>query len=373
MQISKLKFGIMLAAAFVLGALVVIAFNCGKTADASLSDSKLGEIQQNIDKYYLEDYDQAELVENAYRGYVAGLDDPYSAYMSKTEFESWQASTMGDYDGIGMTFSEDDSGGFVVLEITKDSPAEKAGVEPGDYILSVDGKTYSSSDIMAADIRGKAGTDVTIEFLHEDEQVTKTITRDHIVQQSVESKMLDGNIGYIKITQFIGSTSDDFDKALNKLTSKGAKSLILDLRDNGGGMVDQSVQVADEFLDEGPVCFVEDKNGNSESYDAEDGRTSLDTVVIVNENSASSSEILAAAMQDNGYKIIGQKTFGKGIIQTTMNLEDGSALKLTVMQYLSPDKHVIHKKGIKPDIKVKDKEKTEADEQLERAEKELGN
>lgn len=368
MQISKLKFVILMAAAFVLGGLVVVAFDKSAQPDSSQVDNKKIEaIQENIDEYYLNDYDEQELVENAYRGYVAGLGDPYSAYMSPTEFESWQASTTGDYSGIGMTFSEDNSGQFVVVEIAKDSPAEKAGLEPGDIILTVDGNTYTSSDVMAADIRGEAGTKVTLELIHKDEQIKKTITRDHIVQQSVDYKMLDGKVGYIEISQFIDSTADDFDAALKALSKDGATSLVLDLRDNGGGMVDQSVSVADEFLDEGPVCYVEDKNGKTESYDAEDGKTDLPTVVLVNENSASASEILAAAMHDNGYKLVGTKTFGKGVIQTTMTLSDKSALKLTIMQYLSPDKHKIHKKGIKPDYKVKDKENTKADEQLDKA------
>ncbi|MDO4177245.1 MAG: S41 family peptidase [Bacillota bacterium] len=371
MQISKVRFVITLAVAFVVGAAVMFGVTHFGHDSAKIDENKLGAIQEQIDKYYLNDCDQEELIEYVYKGYVAGLGDPYSLYMSKTEYESWLASATGDYDGIGMTFTEDKNGNFVVLEVTKDSPAEKADVKSGDYILTVDGETFESSDVMAAAIRGQAGTNVTIEFMQDEKKVSKTITRDHIIQQSVEYKMLDGDIGYIQISKFINSTSEDFDAALKNLTAKGAKSLILDLRDNCGGLVNECVEVADEFLDEGPVCYVEDKNGNTESYDAEDGKTKLPTVVLVNENSASASEILAGAMHDNDYTLIGEKTFGKGVIQTTEQLSDGSALKLTIMQYLSPDKHVIHKKGIKPDIVVEDKEKTEADEQLDKAIEEL--
>lgn len=369
MQISKIKFGAMLLIAFVLGGLVTFGVTTmGLFSDKTIDSNKLGEIQKNIDKYYLNDYDKDDLIEGVYKGYVAGLDDPYSSYMTPTEYESWEATSIGDYDGVGMTFSEDGNGLFVAVEITAGSPAEKAGVKPGDVIISVDGKQYSDIDLMAAAIRGKAGTNVKIEFMRDDKTFEKTIVREHISLPSVESKIIDGDIGYIKISRFVGNTGVDFLDALAKVRKEGAGSLILDLRDNGGGMVDQCVEVADQFLDEGPVCYVEDKYGNSESYDAEESRTELETVVLVNENSASASEILAGAMKDNGYKLVGQKTFGKGVIQRTIQLSDKSALKLTIMQYLSPDKHVIQKKGIRPNYKVKDKEDTEADEQLEKAE-----
>jgi len=192
--------------------------------------------------------------------------------------------------------------------------------------------------------------------------------RDNIILQSVTWEMLDDSIGYIKISSFINNTGKEFKEALQAIEQNKAKGLILDLRNNGGGLVDASVDVADEFLDEGVVCYVEDKNGNTETYKAYDGKTNIPAVILINESSASASEILAGALKDNGYEIVGTKSFGKGVIQTTIEMEDGSALKLTIMQYLSPDKHVIHEKGIKPTVKVKDKEKTEADEQLEKAE-----
>lgn len=194
------------------------------------------------------------------------------------------------------------------------------------------------------------------------------LVRDDIVLQSVTWEMLDDSIGYIKISSFLNNTGADFKDALQAVEQKNAKGLILDLRNNGGGLVDQSVDVADEFLDEGVVCYVEDKNGKTETYNAYDGKTNIPAVVLINESSASASEILAGALKDNGFEIVGTKSFGKGVIQTTIEMEDGSALKLTIMQYLSPDKHVIHEKGIKPTVKVEDKEKTEADEQLEKAE-----
>lgn len=370
MNISKPQFIITLAAAFVLGiALSGIGFYAlGSTGASSPADSdKLSEIQKYIDSYYLEEYDRDELAEGMYKGYVQGLGDPYSVYMDSEEYDSWKATATGDYSGIGITFSEDDRGRYVVLSVSPDSPAEKAGIKEGDFILTVDGKEYEVSDVMAAAIRGKEGTPVTIEVARDGEKKTFRITREKITTKSVEGRMLDRDTGYISISSFVNSTGEDFGKALDRIEESGAEFLILDLRDNGGGLVDQCVEVADRFLDKGVVCYVQDKDGNSESYDAEDGRTKLKTVVLVNENSASASEILAAALQDNGYQVVGNNTFGKGVIQTTLEMSDGSALKLTIMEYLSPDKHKVNKVGVKPDVSVEDKESTEADEQLEKA------
>ena len=370
MYISKPKFIISLIAVFVLGAAASVMglYALGSTVASSPADSdKLSEIQKCIDSYYLEDYDRDELAEGMYKGYVQGLGDPYSVYMDPKEYDSWKATATGDYSGVGITFSEDERGRYVVLSISPDSPAEKAGIKEGDFLLTVDGKEYEVSDVMAAAIRGKEGTQVTIEIARDGEKKKFEITREKIITKSVEGRMLDSDTGYISISSFVNSTGEDFGKELDKVEESGAGFLILDLRDNGGGLVDQCVEVADRFLDKGVVCYVQDKDGNSESYDAEDGKTKLKTVVLVNENSASASEILAAALQDNGYQVVGNNTFGKGVIQTTLEMSDGSALKLTIMEYLSPDKHKVNKVGVKPDVSVEDKESTEADEQLEKA------
>ena len=194
------------------------------------------------------------------------------------------------------------------------------------------------------------------------------MVRDTITQDSVDYKMLDDETGYIQITQFIESTGDEFDAALKGIEKQGASKLVLDLRNNGGGLVDDAIAVADQFLDEGVACYVKDRKGMTDEYKVKDGKTDLETVVLVNKNSASASEILSAAMQDNGYQIVGEKIFGKGIIQTSFVLPQGDALKLTILEYLSPDKHKVHEKGVTPDVKVKDNEKTEEDEQLEKAE-----
>lgn len=384
MEISKKKLKIYIAAAF--GAGIVIAaltalFICkgmlgfvAVSADRyeSMSNTyerfgKLEQLYQSMDTYYYKDIDEDAVIEGAEKGLVAGLGDPYSAYMTKEEYDSWKASATGEYSGVGVTFSEDNDGNFVVVEVSADSPAEKAGIKAGDYIIEVDGKTYDDMELMANSIRGEEGSSVTVKYLRGDEEKEVTMTREEIVQKSVEYEMLDNNIGYIKLTSFISSSYDDFKAALEDLEKDGAEGIVLDIRDNGGGLVDTCIDIADEFLDEGVVTYVEDKNGERTEYKSEDGKTSLKTVVLTNENSASCSEILAAALQDNGYDIVGQKTFGKGVIQSTMELKDGSALKLTIMQYFSPDGDEIQDKGVTPDHEVEDNEETSGDEQLDEA------
>ena len=376
MRIRKSGFVLCLVAAFVLGVLLTAVVSTlflflpvKGGSSTGIDDKKLAEINAYIDKYYLwDDYDKKELTDNAYRGYVAGLGDIYSAYMTKEEYDSYETSSLGTYSGIGVTFEMTESGEYRIVAVTKDSPADKAGLEPDDKILEVDGKYYDNSDIMATNIRGKKGTKVTLTILHDKKEKKVTMVRDTITQDSVDYKMLDDKTGYIQITQFIESTGRDFDVALKDIEDHGASKLILDLRNNGGGLVDDAVSVADDFLDEGVACYVKDRNGMTDEYKVTDGKTDLETVVLVNQNSASASEILSAALQDNGYQIVGEKTFGKGIIQTSFVLPEGDALKLTILEYLSPDKHKVHEEGVTPDVKVKDNEKTEEDEQLEKAE-----
>lgn len=374
MNISKSRFFILLAAAFVAGIALTLAAVVGLTAISfgpageKISSQKLAQIKSYIDHYYLRDYDEKEMIDNAYRGYVAGLEDPYSTYMTKEEYESYETSSMGAYSGIGVTFEKDEEGRYVIVNVNKDSPAEKAGLKSGDFMTEVDGKYYTDQDIMAARIRGKKGSKVKLTYVRDNKEKTVTIVRDKIIQESVDLRMLDDDTACIEIRQFLSSTAGDFNEAMEKAEQKGARKLILDLRNNGGGLVEDAVGIADVFLDKGVVCYVQDKKGNTEEYMAKDGKTDLETVILVNENSASSSEILAAALQDNGYTIVGTRTFGKGVIQTSFQMPEGDAVKLTILEYLSPKRHKVHEKGVTPDVKVKDKEKTKADEQLEKAE-----
>ena len=384
MELTKKKLIAILVAAFLAGGVVTAGagfaickgalgyVSVSKEEYNSMKDTyerfgKMEQLYDTINESYYRDVDEQDVVDGACKGLVAGLGDPYSSYMTKEEYENWKSSATGEYSGIGVTFSQDKNGNYVIVGVTKDSPAAKAGLKAGDYIVEVDGKTYDDMDVMAKSIRGEAGTKVKVVYVRDNKNNEVSINREKIVEKSVEYKMLDGKIGYIKLSSFISSSADDFSAALKDLEGQGAKGLILDLRDNGGGLVDQCIDIADEFLDEGVVTYVEDKNGKKQEYKAKDGKTDLTTVVLVNGNSASCSEILAGALKDNGCKLVGETTFGKGVIQSTAELKDGSALKLTIMQYFSPKGSAIQDKGIKPDYEVKNDENSKTDKQLQKA------
>ena len=367
MQVGKKKFTVCLIAAFLAGAVVSGGIAAAAGHNGNDRYIKLDELYQTVQDNFYMDTDDQKMIDGACKGLISGLGDPYSAYMTAEEYESFEASTLGEYSGVGITFSEDMSGNYVIIEVQKDSPAERAGFRPGDFLISVDGKTYDDMELMAADIRGEEGTDVEIGYIRDGEEKKIKVTREHIVQHSVEYEMLNDNTGYISINSFIDSTYDDFRDALDDIESQKASGLVLDLRNNGGGLVDSCIKIADEFLDEGVVVYVEDKNGNRQDYRSEKGKTDMEVVVLINENSASASEILAAALHDNGVKLVGQNTFGKGIIQSTTKLDDGSALKLTVMQYFSPDRNAIHEKGVKPDYEVENDDESDEDKQLQKA------
>ncbi len=331
---------------------------------------KLAELEQYIqDKYYIP-VDDDKLMEGAYKGLFWGIGDPYSAYLTEQEYNDIMISTTGEYQGIGVTIAPDDNGLINVVSPIDGSPAEKAGIKTGDKIISVGGKTYDggSIDQAVAAMRGKPGSKVDIVVLRGEEELDFSITRANIVMQSVRSELLDGNIGYIRISSFEEKTAEDFKQELRDMEIKRVKGIVIDLRDNGGGLVESSVQIADMLLDEGVVTYTEDRKGEKEYYKAKAGKTDLPYVILVNGGTASASEILTAAVKDHkGGKIVGVNTYGKGIIQSIEQLQNGDAVKLTIMQYFSPNGSVIHKVGIKPDVEVEALATDTTDKQLEKA------
>ena len=370
MQISKKKFIVLLIAAFMAGGVVTGGFNILKGGSSKSADedfSKFEDIYKYIETTYYEEPDMDKLMDGAYKGFIDALEDPYSSYMTKKEYDSWMTNIESEYSGVGITFSMDTDGRYVVVSVQKDSPAEAAGIKAGDILLKADGKAYDDMDLFANAIRGKEGTVVKLTYSRDDKVKSVSITRKTITQHSVYDEMLDDETAYIAISSFIDNTAEDFSESLKKVEKNGADKLILDLRNNGGGLLSSCIDVADEFLDEGIVVYVEGRTGEREDYSAKDGKTSLETVVLVNENSASAAEILAAALQDNGFELVGMTTFGKGVIQSTVELDDGSALKWTIMQYFSPKGNVINKKGVTPDHKVDIPENSDKDTQLEKA------
>lgn len=388
-NIKKSRLVALLAAAVIVGAalclgIVLLVQNTG-AAKTSISASeykelkdmqarylKLDEVYSAIKKNYYKEADDNDLIVGACKGMVAGLHDTYSSFMTKTEYEQWLGTVTGEYDGIGITFGKNDDNNAEIISVNNDSAAEKAGLKSGDIIVKIDGKTYDDINKMSTAIRGKAGTRVSITYSRENKQKTVMITRAHVVNKTVSSRLINGTVGYIKITAFEDKTYRDFKKALKSMENSNVKGLIIDLRNNGGGLVVQASNVADELLGKCNVTYMQDKHGVKQYLKSDANATKLPYVILVNEGTASASEIITAAVQDNkGGTVIGTKTYGKGIVQSTGQIKEGDAIELTIMQYFSPKGHTIHKKGIVPDKIVKQNDKTKEDEQMDEAVKEL--
>lgn len=320
--------------------------------------SKLTKYREIIDKYYLGDVDDTALEEGAIKGYIEGLGDPYTEYISKEEMDTYLDDTMGNFVGIGIYMIKNTQYDKIqVLSTIKGSPAEKAGIQAGDLIISADGVEYSADDMTTASnkIKGEEGTKVTIEVLRGTEKLKFELTREKVKVNQVEGKVLSNNIGYIKFTSFDETTAEDFKNQYQELAKKGIQSLIIDLRNNGGGIVDQALEIADYMTPKDSVLLYEvDKNGKETVKKAkEDPIVNMPIVILTNENTASASEILAGALKDLGKaKIVGTTTYGKGVIQQILKLNDGSGLKITIEEYQTPNRNKINKVGIQPDEKV---------------------
>ena len=319
----------------------------------------LQKYKEIIDKYYLGEVDEEKLKEGAIKGYIEGLGDPYTEYISADEMEDYLSDTMGNFVGIGIYMVKNtEKGKIQVLAPIKGSPAEKAGIQAGDLILTVDGVDYSADEMTIASnkIKGEEGTTVTIEVLRGTETKKYELKREKVKVNQVEGKVLSNNIGYINFTSFDETTADDFKAKFEELNKQGIKSLIIDLRNNGGGIVDQTLQIADYVADKDSVLLYEvDKNNKETVKKAKtDPIINMPIIILTNENTASASEILAGALKDLGKaKTVGTTTYGKGVIQQILKLSDGSGLKVTIEEYQTPNRSKIHKIGIAPDEEVK--------------------
>jgi len=319
----------------------------------------LQKYKEIIDKYYLGDVDEEKLKEGAIKGYIEGLGDPYTEYISADEMEDYLSDTMGNFVGIGIYMVKNtEKGKIQVLAPIKGSPAEKAGIQAGDLILTVDGVDYSADEMTIASnkIKGEEGTTVTIEVLRGTETKKYELKREKVKVNQVEGKVLSNNIGYINFTSFDETTADDFKAKFEEINKQGIKSLIIDLRNNGGGIVDQALQIADYVADKDSILLYEvDKNNKETVKKAKtDPIINMPIIILTNENTASASEILAGALKDLGKaKTVGTTTYGKGVIQQILKLSDGSGLKVTIEEYQTPNRNKIHKIGIAPDEEVK--------------------
>ena len=320
--------------------------------------NKLDKYREIIDKYYLGEVDESKLEEGAIKGYIEGLDDPYTEYISKDDMDTYLDDTMGNFVGIGIYMIKNTKYDKIqVLSTIKGSPAENAGIQAGDLIVSVDGVEYKADDMTAVSnkIKGEEGTKVTVELLRGSENVKYELTRSKVKVNQVEGKVISDDIGYIKFTSFDETTAEDFKKQYQELAKKNIKSLIIDLRNNGGGIVDKALEIADYIADKDSVLLYEvDKNNKETVRKAKtDPIINMPIIILTNENTASASEILAGALKDLGKaKTVGTTTYGKGVIQQILKLNDGSGLKITIEEYQTPNKNKINKVGIEPDEKV---------------------
>ena len=344
------------------------------TTETNSLDAKTQLIKEYIDEFYLGEVNENDMIESAVKGYVAGLGDEYTEYLTKDEYEELMIDVNGDYVGIGIYMTQDRDGNVVVLLPIEGSPAEEAGLQTGDIITKVNGEDCIDMDlsIVANKVKGKEGTTVDLEILREDEFINKTITRKKVEIKTISNKILDNNIGYIEILSFDNNCSNEIKSILKDYKEKGVESIIIDLRDNGGGIVSEATDMADLFLQKDANIMIEiDNKGNAKTIKAQKEAivsTDIKIVVITNENSASASEILVGALKDNERaEIVGTKTYGKGVMQELVPVSTGGALKLTIQEFCTPNGNKINKEGIKPDIEIEDDEETEVDEQLQKA------
>lgn len=350
--------------------------------DALSSDalsSKLESIKTKINDEFIGDVDENTLREYSIKGYVAGLNDIYSEYFTAKEMEDFSADTLGEYVGIGVYITKDiEKNQIVIYGTIKDSPAEEAGILAEDVLTAVNGEECDGDDYstITEKIKGKAGTKVEIKILRGQEEKTFLIERRKIEINRITSEMLENNIGYIYIETFDGNVAKHFKQAYQELLDKGMNKLIVDIRNNGGGIVDESLDIAEMFTDKGQKLLIEtDKNEKEKVTVAKENKTiTMPTVLLINQYSASASEILSGILKENteNVTLVGNTTYGKGVIQSLYELNDGSGLKITTNEYFTPNHNKINKIGIEPDVKIDDymykgKLDKEQDTQLKKA------
>ena len=345
-------------------------------------ETTLAYIRTLLQDEYIGELDDEQMLETAIKGYVAGVGDEYTVYYTKDEMDDQYDAAMGNYVGIGIYMIVDYSEGTIeVVSVMENSPALEVGMQAGDMITKVNGKELTPDTVgeLSNEIKGEEGTTVNLEIKRGEETLELEVERRRIEVSHIESEMLENNIGYIQVLDFDGGTAEEFKENYESLKEQGATSLIIDRRGNGGGVVDEALDMLEMICDKDSTLLIEtDKNGNEEIIKAEENPIiDVPIVVLVNETSASASEIFAGALKDhNRATIIGTKTYGKGVIQTLIRLADGSGIKITTEEYCTPNRNKINKVGIEPDITVELPEDIEEvtkenDTQLQRAIEEL--
>ncbi|WP_282927516.1 S41 family peptidase [Megamonas funiformis] len=323
-----------------------------------------------IETKYVNDTDDVKLIDGAIDGMVKSLNDPHSNYLSPKMYKTLMEQTEGSFAGIGVVMGMDNEQKIHIVGIMENSPGQKAGLQEGDEILAVDGVpvTQMAFDEVAAHVRGQAGTDVVLTIMHDNTNQDITITRDNIKLKTVGHKMLDNNIGYIQIVSFSEDTANEFNEAYNDLKNQGMKALVLDLRNNPGGLLTTCVEIAKKLVPKGEIVSIVDKQGNKETYSSSLEAPEYPLAVLINKNSASASEILSGAIQDTkAGTIIGNTSYGKGSVQTILPMFEDDAVKLTIAKYYTPSGRSIDGTGITPDIEINLDENATSDTQLNKA------
>lgn len=323
-----------------------------------------------IETKYVNDTDDVKLIDGAIDGMVKSLNDPHSNYLSPKMYKTLMEQTEGSFAGIGVVMGMDNEQKIHIVGIMENSPGQKAGLQEGDEILAVDGVpvTQMAFDEVAAHVRGQAGTDVVLTIMRDNTNQDITITRDNIKLKTVGHKMLDNNIGYIQIVSFSEDTANEFNEAYNDLKNQGMKALVLDLRNNPGGLLTTCVEIAKKLVPKGEIVSIVDKQGNKETYSSSLEAPEYPLVVLINKNSASASEILSGAIQDTkSGTIIGNTSYGKGSVQTILPMFEDDAVKLTIAKYYTPSGRSIDGTGITPDIEINLDENATLDTQLDKA------
>ena len=314
------------------------------------------ELMDLVDYGYFEEYDVQDMLDGAASGLLLGLGDPYTFYYTPEEYAELWEEDEGEYAGIGIQISTSYLTGLCTISRVFDNgPAREAGVQKGDILYMVEDLYVNSSTINdAVDImRGTPGTTVHVVFLRGTEEMEYDLVRAGITVNRIDYGMLSSDIGYIYLYEFAGDCATEFQTAVSKLMDQGAKGLIIDLRDNPGGWVDDAEAIGDIFLDKGTLCYLQYNDGNREYYNTKAGKVNVELVILMNQYSASSSEILAGALKDRANAtVVGVQSYGKGIVQTVVGLDDGAGMQMTIAQYYTPNGNAVHKLGITPDVQV---------------------
>lgn len=359
-KILTILITIVLTAIVTIGFMYVFRYYPTKNAYLNFSN-KMNIIDSYLDKYYLNEYNKSDMFESAIEGYVKGLDEEYSVYYPPEKFDSYVEGVEDSYVGIGVVISMDKDDNVVVIAPFEDSSAYEADVRPGDIILAVDGVEYDDMNETVKHIKnGSEGTTVNITFIRDGEILEKTIERRRVSSDSVKSEMLEDNIGYVRISAFNMNddeseqdTYTEFKEEVQSLQSQGMEKMIIDLRDNPGGVLPVACNIADMILPEGIITYMEYKDGTRQDFNSDNNELDIPMAVLINENSASASEVLTGALKDYGKAtVVGKKSYGKGIVQTVFPFADGSGVSLTVAKYYSPNGVCIHGIGIEPDVEV---------------------